>query len=90
MIAKVYITLKPGVLDPQGQAVQRSLARLGFPEVRGARIGKYIEVEIDGDPAQPEVREKLDRMCRDLLANTVVEDYRYELPTHGDGKSRAT
>ncbi len=74
MKAKVYVTLKTGVLDPQGQAVMRTLSRMGFGEVTGVRIGKYIEVEGDG----PIARERLEDMCRRLLANTVIEDYRIE------------
>jgi phosphoribosylformylglycinamidine synthase PurS subunit len=77
MIAKVYVTLKKGVLDPQGQAVVRSLGRLGFEEVKDARIGKYIELQVDGDRAQAAAR--VEEMCRKLLANTVIEQYRYEI-----------
>jgi phosphoribosylformylglycinamidine synthase len=75
--AKVYVTLKRGVLDPQGQAVARSLGRLGFDEVKDARIGKYIELDLAGDAAAAEAR--LREMCEKLLANTVIEDYRIEL-----------
>ena len=75
--AKVYVTLKRGVLDPQGQAVARSLGRLGFDEVKDARIGKYIELELEGDRAAAEQR--LKEMCERLLANTVIEEYRYEV-----------
>jgi len=77
MHAKVYVTLKRGVLDPQGQAVARSLGRLGFDEVKDARIGKYIELALDGDRARAEKR--LREMCEKLLANTVIEEYRYEI-----------
>lgn len=78
MKASVYITLKPGVLDPQGQATAATLARLGFSEVAGVRVGKYIELEIDAaDRAEAEAR--LDAMCKRLLANTVIEDYRIDI-----------
>jgi phosphoribosylformylglycinamidine synthase subunit PurS len=77
MNAKVYVTLKRGVLDPQGQAVARSLGRLGFDEVKDARIGKYIELVIEGDRAAAEKR--LREMCEKLLANTVIEEYRFEI-----------
>lgn len=78
MKASVYITLKPGVLDPQGQATAATLARLGFSEVSGVRIGKYIELELETtDRAEAEAR--LEKMCQRLLANTVIEDYRVEL-----------
>ena len=75
--AKVFVTLKRGVLDPQGQAVARSLGRLGFDEVKDCRIGKYIELQLDGDPAT--ARERLKQMCEKLLANTVIEEYRIEV-----------
>lgn len=78
MKAKVYITLKAGVLDPQGKAVQHALGAHGFKDVQDVRIGKYIELKLaDGDRSQAasEVKE----MCEKLLANTVIESYRYEL-----------
>ncbi len=77
MTARIYITLKSGVLDPQGQAVQRSLGRLGFPEARDVRIGKFIEIQLEGSAR--EAPASIEAMCRELLANTVIEDYRYEL-----------
>ena len=78
MRAKVYVTLKPGVLDPQGRVVQRSLQALGYEEVSEVRIGKYVEVELEAS-TEAEARARLDEMCRRLLANTVIEDYRIEL-----------
>jgi phosphoribosylformylglycinamidine synthase PurS subunit len=78
MKAKVYVTIKQNVLDPQGNAVQGALHTLGFNEVGKVRIGKYLEVDLDtNDRAQAEERLKV--MCEKLLANTVVEDYRFEL-----------
>ncbi|MFC4303026.1 phosphoribosylformylglycinamidine synthase subunit PurS [Cohnella boryungensis] len=78
MKAKVYVTIKQNVLDPQGNAVQGALHTLGFNEVDKVRIGKYLEIDLDtNDRAQAE--EKLKVMCEKLLANTVVEDYRFEL-----------
>ena len=77
MIAKVYVTLKPGVLDPQGQAVARALGRLGFDEVRDARIGKYVELTIEGDRSDAAAR--VEAMCQELLANLVIEEYRFDL-----------
>ncbi|MFC4598601.1 phosphoribosylformylglycinamidine synthase subunit PurS [Cohnella hongkongensis] len=78
MKAKVYVTIKQNVLDPQGNAVQGALHSLGFNEVGKVRIGKYLELDLDtNDRAQAE--EKLKVMCEKLLANTVVEDYRFEL-----------
>ncbi len=78
MKAKVYVTIKENVLDPQGNAVQSALHSLGFGGVSKVRIGKFMEVELDAaDRAQAE--EQLKSMCEKLLANTVVEDYRFEL-----------
>lgn len=76
--AKVYVTLKQGVLDPQGKAVQHALQSLDYGEVRGVRIGKYIELELAAD-SQAVAEQQLDEMCRKLLANTTIEDYRFEL-----------
>jgi len=77
MKAKVYVTLKPGVLDPQGQAVARALGRLGFGEVKDARIGKFIEMQLADDVK--DVEGHLKQMCEKLLANTVIEEYRFEI-----------
>ncbi|EFM10748.1 phosphoribosylformylglycinamidine synthase, purS [Paenibacillus curdlanolyticus YK9] len=78
MKATVYVTIKENVLDPQGTAVQGALHTMGFAEVGSVRIGKYLELELDtNDKAEAEVQ--LKAMCEKLLANTVVEDYRFEL-----------
>ena len=77
-LARVYVTPKQGVLDPQGKAVQQSLHTLGYPEVVEVRIGKYIEVhlaEISRESAQQRVKE----MCDRLLANGVIEDFRFTI-----------
>jgi phosphoribosylformylglycinamidine synthase len=74
--ARVYVTPKEGVLDPAGKAIERSLHSLGFIEVRGVRLGRYIEIELDG--GREEAEQRLDEMCRKLLANGVIEDYRFE------------
>ncbi len=75
---RVYVTLKRGVLDPQGSAVGRALRTLGYGEVQGVRLGKYIELELaDGESAEAG-KKRLDEMCRRLLANTVIEDYAFE------------
>ncbi|HTE55682.1 MAG TPA: phosphoribosylformylglycinamidine synthase subunit PurS [Kofleriaceae bacterium] len=80
MRARVYVTLKSGVLDPQGQAVARTLGRLGYGEVQGVRIGKYVEIDLEGgDPDA--ARARVEEMCRRLVANTVIEDYRIEVDT---------
>ena len=78
MLAKVYVTLKKGVHDPQGEAVQRALGHLGYDQVEGVRIGKYIEVAL-GDLSPAEAERKMNEMCEKLLANTVIESYRVEL-----------
>lgn len=77
MRAKVYVTPKPGVLDPAGKAIERALHSLGFTEAHDVRLGKYIELQVDGDWEQASGR--LDDMCRKLLANGVIEDYRFEV-----------
>ena len=77
MRARVVVTLKKSVLDPQGQAVTRALGSLGFSEVRDARLGKIIELEIDSKDAA-EARARVEQMCEKLLANTVIEEYRVE------------
>jgi len=77
MQAKVYVTPKAGVLDPAGKATERGLHALGFEEVHDVRLGRYITMEVDGDPA--EVTGRIDDMCRQLLANGVIEDYRFEI-----------
>lgn len=75
MKARVTITLTPGVLDPQGRAIQNALAGLGFAGVDGVRQGKVIELDLaDGTPEAT-----IDEMCRKLLANTVIENYRIEI-----------
>ncbi|USG66398.1 phosphoribosylformylglycinamidine synthase subunit PurS [Brevibacillus ruminantium] len=76
--AVVYVTLRQSVLDPQGHAVKGALHSLGFDEVKDVRIGKYMEVELDtSDRSQAE--ERISAMCEKLLANTVIEDYRFEI-----------
>ncbi|HET7785989.1 MAG TPA: phosphoribosylformylglycinamidine synthase subunit PurS [Myxococcales bacterium] len=77
MKARVVVTLKQSVLDPQGQAVTRALGSLGFNEVKDVRLGKIIEMEIDAKDAA-EARARLTSMCEKLLANTVIEEYRVE------------
>jgi len=72
--ARVYVTLKAGVMDPQGKAVQQALGTLGYSEVREVRLGKYLELSLD-DGSEARVRE----MCEKLLANPVIEDYRIEM-----------
>jgi len=77
MRARVFVTRKQAVLDPQGKAIEHSLHSLGFTEARDVRLGKYIELAIDGDAVV--AKDRLDEMCRKLLANGVIEDYRFEI-----------
>jgi len=78
MKARVHVTLKPGVLDPQGRAIQHALAALGFAAVQDVRQGKVIELDIaETDPAR--ARATVEAMCAKLLANTVIENYTVEL-----------
>ena len=78
MKAKVHITLKSGVLDPQGKAIQNALAHLGFDGVDEVRQGKYIEIKLaETDPAQAKAR--VSAMCEKLLANMIIENYSVEI-----------
>jgi len=80
MKARVHVTLKQGVLDPQGKAVAHALDSLGFSGVNDVRQGKYLELDLaEDDPAK--AREAVDDMCRKLLANLVIENYAIELDT---------
>jgi len=76
--ARVHITLKTGVLDPQGRAIQHALGSLGFANVADVRQGKYIELDLQ-ETDQARARETVDAMCKKLLANTVIENYSVEI-----------
>lgn len=78
MKAKVYVTLKNGVLDPQGKAIAGTLHGLGFTGVEDVRQGKFIELDVAETDAE-KAKAQIDEMCRKLLANTVIENYRIEL-----------
>jgi len=78
MKARIKITLKNGVLDPQGKAIQTALGSLGFDGVHDVRQGKFIEVEL-GETDEAKARAAVEHMCEDLLANTVIENYAFEL-----------
>jgi phosphoribosylformylglycinamidine synthase subunit PurS len=78
MKAKVYVNLKPGVLDPQGKAIQHSVELLGFSGISDIRQGKYFEIAIAGvDHA--EAQESVERMAREVLSNPIIEEYRVEI-----------
>lgn len=78
MKVKVIVTPKETVLDPQGAAVREAMQHLGFSAARDVRIGRYLEIDLEGDAAAQEP--KLRQLCRDLLSNPVIEDYRLEMP----------
>ena len=78
MKARIFVTLKKGVLDPQGKAIQRSLSQLGFEGVEEVRVGKFMEVRL-APRDRAEAEKFLQDACQRLLANTVIEDYRYEI-----------
>jgi phosphoribosylformylglycinamidine synthase len=78
MRAKIFIFLKHGVLDPQGKAIENSLHALGYREVREVRLSKYLELELDA-PDRETAGARIAEMCDRLLANPVIEDYRFEI-----------
>jgi phosphoribosylformylglycinamidine synthase subunit PurS len=79
MKAKVYVTLKAGVLDPQGKAIQHSVDLLGYGGIEDVRQGKYFEIELDESLDAARSRETAERMAREVLSNPVIEDYRVEV-----------
>ena len=79
MKAKIYVTLKPSVLDPQGKAIHHAVETIGFSGIKEVRQGKYFEVAIDSSLSPDEARAVVERMARDVLANPIIEDYRVEL-----------
>jgi phosphoribosylformylglycinamidine synthase PurS subunit len=85
VIARVIVTPKPVVNDPQGVTVKQGLAALGFGEVSDVRVGKYIEVSLDADN-EHEARQRVEAMCGQLLANHVIEDFHFEIEPEGRPK----
>ncbi|HEX8853869.1 MAG TPA: phosphoribosylformylglycinamidine synthase subunit PurS [Pyrinomonadaceae bacterium] len=79
MKAKVYVTLKQGVLDPQGKAIQHSVELLGYGGVADVRQGKYFEIALDEQVDAARARDAVERMAKDVLSNPVIEDYRVEI-----------
>lgn len=75
---KVYVTYKESILDPQGEAVRGAVHRMGFDEIEDIRIGKYFEIKVS-DTADRSVEEVIETICDKLLANVVMENYRYEI-----------
>jgi phosphoribosylformylglycinamidine synthase subunit PurS len=76
--AKIHVTLKPGILDPQGKAIEHALETLGFNSASHVRVGKYMELELQ-ESAKDKAEAQVKAMCEKLLANTIIEEYRYEL-----------
>ncbi len=79
MLAKIYVKMKEGVLDPQGKTVCNSLKTMGYDEVGDVRIGKYMEVELDDSLSKDDAEKRIDEMCSKLLANTIIETYSFEI-----------
>jgi len=77
-LSKIRVTLRESILDPQGKAVQHAISTLGVPGIHDVRMGKYIELKVDGD-SEAHVRDATEAVCKKLLANPVMEDYRYEI-----------
>ncbi len=81
MKAKVFVTLKPSVLDPQGKAIKHSVELMGYNGISDIRQGKYFEIAIDGSLSIDSAREEAERMARDVLSNPIIEDFRVEIET---------
>jgi phosphoribosylformylglycinamidine synthase PurS subunit len=79
MKAKVYVTLKPGVLDPQGKAIHHSAELMGHKAISDIRQGKYFEIAIDPAATEADARASVERIAKDVLANPVIEDYKVEV-----------
>jgi phosphoribosylformylglycinamidine synthase len=79
MKAKVYVNLKPGVLDPQGKAIQHSVELLGFNGISDIRQGKYFEIGLDSALDEAAARESVSRMAREVLSNPIIEDFSVEI-----------
>jgi len=79
MKAKVYVTLKPSVLDPQGKAIHHSVELMGFEKIADIRQGKYFEIALDDAVSETEAHAAAEKIAKDVLANPVIEDYRVEV-----------
>ncbi len=77
MKAKIIVTPKKAVVDPQGKTIQGALAHMGYSGIQAVHVGKYLEIEVSGD--RETVRKQIDEACHRLLSNPVIEDYRFEL-----------
>ena len=79
MKAKVFVTLKPSVLDPQGKAIKHSVELLGYQGISDIRQGKYFEIAVDGSLTTEAARAEAERMAREVLSNPIIEDFRVEI-----------
>ena len=79
MLAKVYVTLKKGVLDPQGKAIHHAAATIGYQGIADVRQGKYFEIMLDGSLDEAQARGQIEKFAHDVLSNPVIEDYRVEI-----------
>lgn len=79
MKAKIYVTLKPSVLDPQGKAIHRSLETMGHSAITGVRQGKYFEITLDPGLSKESAQSEVERIAREVLSNPVIEEYRVEI-----------
>jgi phosphoribosylformylglycinamidine synthase subunit PurS len=79
MKAKVYVTLKPSVLDPQGKAIHHSVELLGFEKIEDIRQGKFFEIVLNSDLSEADARQAAENIAKNVLANPVIEDYRVEI-----------
>jgi phosphoribosylformylglycinamidine synthase len=79
MKAKVFVSLKSGVLDPQGKAIQHSVELLGYSGISDVRQGKYFEIALDGTVDNTEARSSVEKIAREVLSNPIIEDYRVEI-----------
>jgi phosphoribosylformylglycinamidine synthase len=84
MKAKIYVTLKPSVLDPQGKAIHHAVETIGYRGIEDVRQGKYFEVKVADNLSANEARAEVERMAKDVLANPVIEDFRVELDSDGE------
>ncbi len=79
MKAKVYVTLKPSVLDPQGKAIHRSVELLGYEKIEDVRQGKFFEIALNADLSETDARQTAENVAKNVLANPVIEDYKVEI-----------
>lgn len=79
MKAKIYVTLKPSVLDPQGKAIHHAAETIGYRGIQDVRQGKYFVVSVDGSLSPDEARDEVARLAKDVLTNPIIEDFRVEL-----------